>query len=151
MSVSINCRANRDFERKIDHTVTAAAVYYHKEADSFSDSGCTMLVTKHRVGPIKTLRTPLHTSLGWPWKAQSSHWGNKNLNGNCWSLRTSWLCPRWLSQCSLTEICNMGPLQNLWTCQTKFRHFALSLLQFFKKIPWRKYRLLWSAGCFLSK
>ena len=33
--------------------VTAAAVYYHKEIDSFSDSSCEMPVTKHEAGQIK--------------------------------------------------------------------------------------------------
>lgn len=41
--------------------VTAAAVYYHKEMDSFSDSSYEMLVTKHEAGQIKKLSTFLYT------------------------------------------------------------------------------------------
>lgn len=55
MSASVNYRANRDFEKQIDHMVTTAAVCYHKEVNSFLDSSCA--ITKHRDGPIKGCET----------------------------------------------------------------------------------------------
>lgn len=51
MSASMHCKANRDFERQIDHMVIAVAEYYHKEIDSFLDS--SYAITKHGAGPIK--------------------------------------------------------------------------------------------------
>lgn len=49
MSLSINCRANRNFRGKIDHMVITAAVVYHKEIGFFLDGSRAM--TKHRAGP----------------------------------------------------------------------------------------------------
>lgn len=83
-SVSINCRVNRDFERKVDH-VTEAAVYYHKEIDSCSDSSCAMLVTKYEAEPIQRI----DNSFTHPHQAVSEEVRNRNMSGNCRSLQIS--------------------------------------------------------------
>lgn len=50
MSASVNYRANRDFEKQIDHMVTTAAVCYHKEVNSFLDSSCAIFTQPPQAG-----------------------------------------------------------------------------------------------------